>query len=98
MRMLCGTNHSVYGFTMFDQELQCHCRGVAGQRWHVVSSAVLRPRMYLTKPGYAAHERLHVEDIRRRLARHLASIAQIDFASETDCTKAATQEMRAFPQ
>ena len=94
MQLYCGTQRPVHAFTVFDEQLQCRCS--EGRRWYIDSDATLKPRMYLTRPGYAVHEREHIDDVRRRLEQYLAGLSQMSYDSKSDCTRAAEQEMSSF--
>jgi hypothetical protein len=97
LRAVCFTGtKDIRGCTrFFGRKLECGCV-TDGSRWAMVGGVGLVPFMYLSKPYFERHERLHVVEIKLRLERHLNELTRLRFDSKTACEAAAERERSSF--
>ena len=62
------------------------------------AAATFRPWIFLAGPEHLAHERDHIEDLRRSVASYAAALEALTFADAPPCQARAVQETAAFEE
>lgn len=98
LRQRCGVHYELNGCTEFvERQLVCHCV-IDASRWRIVGRARVQPRMYLAKPYYEAHERLHLIDLSVQVNEHLRSLGRARFDTPESCSAEAASAESEFPR
>jgi hypothetical protein len=99
LQRLCGAHgRYVFACTFFEEEtLECHCRENQSL-WYPAMTAHLSPVMLLSRPDYASHEWLHLNDIHFRLHRWIGEEEAVGYASAPDCERAGNAKVASFAE
>ena len=66
--------------------------------WEMRALATFRPWIFVSGPEHLAHERDHIEDIRRSVASYAAALEALTFRDAAGCQARAVGETAAFEE
>lgn len=84
----CRTRHVVACTDYVGSSFVCRCE-TSGARWRLVARIDLRLAVHLSKPRFAAHERMHIDDVRASLETFFAPFLDQTFAAREECESTA---------
>ena len=96
---ICATGNRVFGCTAFvGEKLTYACERGTETAWQLRAAAQFVPYIYMLTRNMdgIAHEKMHIEDIRRSLQRYLTDLESRTFDSEERCTTSGELEASLF--